>query len=857
LAVDVQKAGLETLNKVLQTSGQNLSASWGLVFDVVRSVTDRRRTPHKIELKSGEGVVVDGEGAAPSIEALPTSAKAGALVRVAFPSLQLICTDFLSLLPPTVLHTCIEALGSFGSQADDLNISLTAVGLMWQISDFVLTKRQELEEGGIIRNQSFANGEDVQKEGHEEGLQASPSVASDGALSRARSSSLEALRGPTTTRTMDTLWMLLLGHLSQLCSDPRPEVRNSANQTLFRTIGMNGQRLILDAWKECIWNVLFPLLERIKMITERSELATKLGSVAAYGGSPETPVAGSPQKNKLLAAVGASAASPTVSTPVTAAAVVHHSRDTISKQWDETKVITLAGVTKCFLDFLPVLVELGEGFDRAWSLFLDYLKGWCLTGSPEVAMAGIKSLKTLVQYPKGENGVPEIVQKKVLDLWRVVWDVWEGIGVGLIQGADENAGLSTPGGGRVVVGSGGIGADMKILHGSFTQDCINAYAGIVPDLYDVIRSTFGLFELKKLLNVLSHLLLYHTNPQPGATLTKIRADQINDLETLSPFQSTVLDLITGDTIAVKDMKGGPELVISTVAHFVTLPFVRGSAPAVELEVKGFTYIAMAKRSMQCLAELYEKYGKLKSVYSSGAFERTVEGLGVPMRAKYDCPNVGNKDSTPLWKVAASICLTILGVGLGALGGFVEELPLEISTTIYSRLLDTLEGFLLPARDPPSTSSVEELSANEAFDISVLTTVETDILMHIGKSHVPEALIKRLVEIIRRGTKLYSTHLEPEPAVGSLTVGMGLGAKSKSWTDVGGGTDEEEESAEGAAVGGGERTNVTVKSPALGSDVKPVPREQYALNCFDTLFSICSDAKDGEKVGQVIATLVHG
>jgi hypothetical protein len=79
-----------------------------------------------------------------------------------------------------------------------------------------------------------------------------------------------------TKKSLDTLWMFLLSNFSQLCSDQRPEVRNSANQTLFRTIGMNGQRLTIDAWEECIWNVLFPLLDRVKTSSELAEGREKM-----------------------------------------------------------------------------------------------------------------------------------------------------------------------------------------------------------------------------------------------------------------------------------------------------------------------------------------------------------------------------------------------------------------------------------------------------------------------------------------------------------------------------------------------------------------------------------------------------
>jgi len=52
------------------------------------------------------------------------------LVRTAFQSLQLIVTDFLPTMPCTCLTMCVDVTAKFGLQCQDLNISLTAIGLL-------------------------------------------------------------------------------------------------------------------------------------------------------------------------------------------------------------------------------------------------------------------------------------------------------------------------------------------------------------------------------------------------------------------------------------------------------------------------------------------------------------------------------------------------------------------------------------------------------------------------------------------------------------------------------------------------------------------------------------------------------
>lgn len=53
------------------------------------------------------------------------AARSPILVRTSFPSLQLICTDFLGVLEIHELRDCIGTLAEFGKQAEDVNVALT------------------------------------------------------------------------------------------------------------------------------------------------------------------------------------------------------------------------------------------------------------------------------------------------------------------------------------------------------------------------------------------------------------------------------------------------------------------------------------------------------------------------------------------------------------------------------------------------------------------------------------------------------------------------------------------------------------------------------------------------------------
>lgn len=65
----------------------------------------------------------------------------------------------------------------------------------------------------------------------------------------------------------DKLWMCLYARLGELCVDSRPAVRKSAGQTLFSTISAHGGLLKQSTWQAVLWQVLFPLLDKVRTLS--------------------------------------------------------------------------------------------------------------------------------------------------------------------------------------------------------------------------------------------------------------------------------------------------------------------------------------------------------------------------------------------------------------------------------------------------------------------------------------------------------------------------------------------------------------------------------------------------------------
>ena len=69
--------------------------------------------------------------------------------RSAFQCLQLVFTDFLPTIPYRCYPLCVDTASKFGSQRAELNVSLTAIGLLWNLSDYFFQNVSRLQVEGF------------------------------------------------------------------------------------------------------------------------------------------------------------------------------------------------------------------------------------------------------------------------------------------------------------------------------------------------------------------------------------------------------------------------------------------------------------------------------------------------------------------------------------------------------------------------------------------------------------------------------------------------------------------------------------------------------------------------------------
>jgi hypothetical protein len=184
---ELAEAGISALHSILEGAGHNMTDEvWTVLIVAIASL-------------SGDISKAQEDGLRRSGSEWATSCM------LAFRCLKLVVDDFLdqipmSYAPMTPRAALLDACSSFGSSRHDVNISLTAIGLLWSIAD-----------------------------------QDSNSWSIDRALTE----------------------------LVLLSSDNRTEVRNCAVNTLFSCIVGRGQGFTVEQWEACICQIVFSVYDRV------------------------------------------------------------------------------------------------------------------------------------------------------------------------------------------------------------------------------------------------------------------------------------------------------------------------------------------------------------------------------------------------------------------------------------------------------------------------------------------------------------------------------------------------------------------------------------------------------------------
>lgn len=341
---DTKNNVLDGLYEVLQSCGEEVKAAWPMVLAMLK-------------------------GVAQDMEAQQ--------VQQAFMCLQLIRNDFLSALPVDCLQLLLTTIGSFGLADTDLNISLTAITLLWNIADFFGREREALLT-------AFS----------ELGFHPEPRSASGNADAGHR---LEL-----QVHNVDQLWLVLYQQLRHLAVDPRIEVRNSALRTLFTALEAHGKVLEKSSWHQIVHELLLPVLDDVSSYSSSSGNDEPVEKALGYQ---------SQDKQMML---------------------IHHSRNTLSKQWYTTWETAFQGVARMVLTFFGIFSAM-DSADQAWQMFLGHLQKAVVNGSDQVANSAVTCVVEILEKHISSKSFPKA-------FWDQFWSTVEEIAAGACENSNFSQG---------------------------------------------------------------------------------------------------------------------------------------------------------------------------------------------------------------------------------------------------------------------------------------------------------------------------------------------------------------------------------------------------------------------------------
>ncbi|KAH1229753.1 Protein MON2 [Glycine max] len=582
--------------------------------------------------------------------------------------------DGLSALPTDCLQVCVDVTGAYSAQKTELNISLTAVGLLWTMTDFIakglLNGPFEEKEAGV-----GSTVKQIDRKKMEDQTRISYNVRDQASVD-----------GVDFEKLLFSVFSLL----QNLGADERPEVRNSAVRTLFQTLGTHGQKLSKSMWEDCLWNYVFPTLDRASHMVATSSKDEWQGKELGTRGGKAVHM------------------------------LIHHSRNTAQKQWDETLVLVLGGIARILRLFFPFFTSLSN-FWSGWESLLQFVENSILNGSKEVALAAINCLQTTVNSHSSKGNMPMPYLISVIDVYELVLrkpSSYRG------NAADKVTQEILHGLGELYVQAQGLFndviytqliaiIDLAVKQAMLTNDNFEMEFGNVPPVLRTILEILPLLRPTEHISstwpvLLREFLKYL--PRQDSHLqneddSQVNYDAPNGATPISPNKIAVSPG-SGSTAAIPSYIFAEKLVPVLVDLFL-------QAPAVE------KYII---------------------------YPEIIQSLGRCMTTRRDNPD------NALWRLAVEAFNRVLVHYVTKLtnGGPDSTISKPVRTRIWKEIADVYEIFLIGycGRALPSNSiSAVVLEADESLEMSILNILGDTILKL--PVDTPSDILQRLVSTLDR------------------------------------------------------------------------------------------------------------
>ncbi|KAI1287236.1 Protein MON2 -like protein [Halotydeus destructor] len=411
------------------------------------------------------------------------------------------------------------------------------------------------------------------------------------------------LNTSSTLPAFECLYMNLFSKLGELCTDNRPALRKSASQTLFATLQTHGTVLESSSWQHVLNQVLFPLLERVK------QHSMSASNVKITDSSSKSMGISGPSGSILL----------------------HHSRNTAQKQWSETQVITLSGVSRLFNLKCDQFVASVPYFTNSWKTLLSYIEFGATSRNSEVSLSSLKSFQdVLCASPSVDLSITNPDDRiRLLEtkhqLFLEAWESWIRIASQCTHPPGENDVVD-------LASINKINSDDLHTFQIPSQAFLAALVQIYPFLFRHIKAKFTVTDYEKLSNVLHGALAVPVDIATQAYLMSASTGvehigHSNSLQNpntvLTPLQEAitfVLETFMNEILASNNPEVGQHIqpllppIFRTLLTFVTFasvpPLYGKCGPSTAqrglVDLHAMAYVPFGERCLRLVVNLYQQ-----------------------------------------------------------------------------------------------------------------------------------------------------------------------------------------------------------------------------------------------------------
>ncbi|XP_036362919.1 protein MON2 homolog isoform X2 [Octopus sinensis] len=632
---DIRQKQLDCVFQILHSNGDTLLHGWPLVLGVIGALNNDQSEK---------------------------------LIQNAFQSLQLVVTDFLPIIPCKYLLVCVEVASKFGLQNQELNVSLTAIGLLWNIADYFYQNRNKIQQE--------LGGDSGQSEDQ-------PNAA---------------------MLPFDSLWMCLFSKLGELCVDQRPATRKSAGQTLFSTLSAHGSLLQKDTWKKVLWQVLFPLLGDVQKLSSRASTCkeeSSTGNILIHHSRDTAEKQWAETRVLTLAGVARTFNSKrsilqTIGDfPRAWSLLLEHIEYSALCPNAEVSLAAL----KSFQEIMQINRDSKEKTEDTRGG-----RGNVIPPSEEVMCRSEDETLTASKLSQNEGSKSD----NDLTLWSTAWRVWLNIGT-----------LST---------KAPTGKSQKLYIPS--QSFLTALVHTFPSLFHHIKSRFVAADLQKLSTVLRSALSVPVHGDfspfiiptyPELTITPLQESTLNAVQVLikaiktgsDAMQNMYPDLFDQLLIYIEYGVRPPKYGDIETKNF-------GSVKGPQVDWITMNFVPFSEKTIELVIELYRNTAKHPAVIQAHVLQHIIKAFRLPLGLKYGCP------SPTTWMLSINALLTILNIGLPVARKHEADFQ-----DMWPELALTLEDFLFSKNPSLPTLSIEDFQRDETVDCKVVQVIRDDVLPFAG------------------------------------------------------------------------------------------------------------------------------